>query len=377
LSGWVEIYRSPVGSPQSGAEGLIACLRAVFATFGVPEMLSSDGGPEFTASKTESFLSRWGVHHRVSSASFPQSNGRAEVAVKKAKRTLMDNVGPSGSVNNDSLLRALLQLRNTPDPDCNVSPAEVVFGRQIRDAFSFINRREKFVNPSIRPLWREAWTAKEGAMRTRLTRSQEALSAHTRDLPSLPAGSRVLVQNQRGSHPTKWDKSGIVVEVSPHDQYLVRIDGSGRLTRRNRRFLRAFTPPSSTIDRRLGHLDDNRPSALSGPSTFDPTSPPAMDIPQAPSRAPSMPEPCAPPSSNPPPAPAKSPVDPPSFDLPDSPNIDQRPMPDPPAMQPIETPITTPAPSVSPTATAARERPVRQHRSPAVYVPETGKWVRP
>ena len=55
----------------------------------------------------------------MSSAYFPQSNGRAEVAVKKAKRMLMDNVGPTGSLNNDGLMRALLQARNTPDHDCN------------------------------------------------------------------------------------------------------------------------------------------------------------------------------------------------------------------------------------------------------------------
>ncbi|KAI0212701.1 hypothetical protein LSAT2_002356 [Lamellibrachia satsuma] len=118
LSGWVDIYKTPPGTPYSGATGLIACLRQMFATFGVPEILSSDGGPEFTASETSNFLSRWGIHHRISSVAFLQSNGRAELAVKKAKRTLMDNIGPTGSLDNDGMLRAMLQLRNTPDPDC-------------------------------------------------------------------------------------------------------------------------------------------------------------------------------------------------------------------------------------------------------------------
>ena len=44
-------------------------------------------------------------------------------------------VGPTGSLNNEGLLRAILQARNTPDPDCNISPTQVVFGRPIRDAF--------------------------------------------------------------------------------------------------------------------------------------------------------------------------------------------------------------------------------------------------
>ena len=99
---------------------------------------------------TQQFFTTWGVKHRVSSAYFPQSNGRAEVAVKAAKRLLMANVSPSGDLNDDSFLRALLQLRNTPDPDCDMSPAEIVFGHPLRYAFSFVNRLSKFTNRSIR-----------------------------------------------------------------------------------------------------------------------------------------------------------------------------------------------------------------------------------
>ena len=99
----------------------------------------------------------------MSSSYFTQSNGRAEVAVKKAKRMLMDN---------DGLLRALLQARNTPDPDCNISPAEVVFGRPIRDVFPLSADAS---STTIRPAWHEAWSQKEDAMRTRMTRSTAVL----------------------------------------------------------------------------------------------------------------------------------------------------------------------------------------------------------
>ena len=135
-----------------------------------------------------------GVRDSISSVAFLQSNGRAEVAVKKAKRTRMDTICPTGSLDNDGLLRAMLQLRNTPDPDCNVSPAEVIFGRSIRDAFSFVNRCTKFENPSIRPMSRDAWSAKENAMRARFARTSETLNADLRALPQLMIGARVYVQ---------------------------------------------------------------------------------------------------------------------------------------------------------------------------------------
>jgi hypothetical protein len=247
LSGWTEVFSSPAGTTLAGAAGLIRHLRCLFATFGVPEELSSDGGPEFSAGSTEAFLKLWGVNHRVSSAYFPQSNGRAEVAVKTVKRLLMSNTGPTGSLNHDRFVRALLQLRNTPDPDCKLSPAQIIFGRPLRDSLSFVNRLEKYSNPYIHPTWRQAWEAKEEALRSRITRTTESLQAHTRPLRPLALGDKVFIQNQQGNHPTKWDRSGTVVELLGNDQYRIKVDGSGRLTLRNRRFLRSFTAVSQSI----------------------------------------------------------------------------------------------------------------------------------
>ncbi|KAK3880049.1 hypothetical protein Pcinc_001365 [Petrolisthes cinctipes] len=49
-------------------------------------------------------------------------------------------------------------------------------------------------------------------------------------------GTQVWVQNQE----TKvWDRRGVVTETLPHRQYTVKLDGSGRVTLRNRRHLRA------------------------------------------------------------------------------------------------------------------------------------------
>ena len=86
---------------------MIRLFRTNFATFGVPEEISTEGGPEFTACTAENFSRKRGAHHRVSSAYFPQSNGHFEVAVKTAKRLLMANVSPNGDLNSDSFLRAI------------------------------------------------------------------------------------------------------------------------------------------------------------------------------------------------------------------------------------------------------------------------------
>ena len=75
-------------------------------------------------------------------------------------------------------------------------------------------------------------------------KSVEQSNAHANKLPELSVGNRVFVQNHSGPHHNKWDKSGVIVECKNFDQYLVKIDGSGRVTLRNRRFLRHYTLPS-------------------------------------------------------------------------------------------------------------------------------------
>ena len=66
--------------------GLAASSMVWFSTFGVPSELSSDGGPVFSASLIKEFLEKWDVKHHISSTYYTQSNVRAEVSVKAAKK---------------------------------------------------------------------------------------------------------------------------------------------------------------------------------------------------------------------------------------------------------------------------------------------------
>ena len=92
---------------------VIRALRNWFADIGVPRILTTDGGPQFSSRRFAEFCNRWQFQHSTSSPHFPQSNGHAEAAVKALKRLIMKTT-TGGALDVDSFQRGLLEWRNTP-----------------------------------------------------------------------------------------------------------------------------------------------------------------------------------------------------------------------------------------------------------------------
>ena len=112
---------------------------------------------------------------------------------------------------------------------------------------------------------------REKALARRHAKREKDLTEHTKVLAPLSVGQVVLIQNQSGNNPLRWDRSGQVVEVLPFDQYRIKMDGTGRSSLRNRKFLRAIKPfsqsdreiiqplPSSTVDTDIGADQEPEP----------------------------------------------------------------------------------------------------------------------
>ena len=121
-----------VSRGEGGATELIRQLRETFVIYGIPDELSSDGGPEFTAEETKNFLNP-GECDIVHPVAFPHSNCRAELGVKTCKRMVTNNTDPNGELDTDRFQRAMLQYLNCPDQNTKMSPAMIAFGCVIKD----------------------------------------------------------------------------------------------------------------------------------------------------------------------------------------------------------------------------------------------------
>ena len=102
----------------------------IFAASGVPTVLRTDGGKQFTSGTLRRFLSSWEVRHEVSSPRYPRTNGHTEPAIKSVKK-LITTASSGVRLDEELLSRGLLELRNTPRAD-SISPAHVLFGHPIR-----------------------------------------------------------------------------------------------------------------------------------------------------------------------------------------------------------------------------------------------------
>lgn len=110
------------------AETSIKALKRIFSRYGIPKVLYSDSGTQYNNYKFIQFANEWSFRHVITSPKHHQSNGLAERHIQTLKR-MLKKVMQEGK---DKEL-ALLQLRNIPIDDSGVTPAELLYGRQIRN----------------------------------------------------------------------------------------------------------------------------------------------------------------------------------------------------------------------------------------------------
>ena len=121
---------------DTSSKTVIKKLKQHFARHGIP-----DNGPQFTSEHFKNYKRKWDFEHSTSSPAYPQSNGKAESAVKTAKR-LIRKAYHSGQ---DPWL-AVLDHRNTPSQGIGASPTQRLMNRRTK---TLLPTKGSLLMPSI------------------------------------------------------------------------------------------------------------------------------------------------------------------------------------------------------------------------------------
>ena len=216
-------YLEVVKLPTTTSQSVIKALKSMFAHFGIPEIVVSDNGPQYSSQEFADFAKAYNFCHTTSSPHYPQSNGQAERTVKTVKKLLRDSTDPCLS---------LLSYRATPLPWCGVSPAELLMGRQIRSDLP--QTREK-----LTPQWPylSDFRARNHEFKERQKRDFDQ-QHRARELPDLPDDTAVYVTMD--GQPTT---GRIVRSANAPRSYIV--DTQSGSIRRNRSQLNAVPDTQS------------------------------------------------------------------------------------------------------------------------------------
>lgn len=106
---------------------IIQICKQQFARHGIPDVLVTENGPQFTSTQFRDFAMEFQFTHITSSPHYPLSNGRAERAVQTIK-----NLIKKATDEKRDLYTALLDLRNTPTDSVTGSPAQRLKGRRTK-----------------------------------------------------------------------------------------------------------------------------------------------------------------------------------------------------------------------------------------------------
>jgi transposase InsO family protein len=99
------------------------------AQYGVPRVVTTDRGSQFTSAAWACMAKAVGFQHVTTSAYHPQANGLVERFHRQLKAVLRARLCGTAWANH--LAWVMLGLRAAPKEDSNVSPAEVIFGRKL------------------------------------------------------------------------------------------------------------------------------------------------------------------------------------------------------------------------------------------------------
>ena len=175
--------------------------KSIFARYGIPEVVVSDNGPQYSSAIFRDFSKDYEFDHVINSPKYHQANGEAERTVKTTKQLLEKNSDP---------YLAMLAYHSTPLEN-GYSPSQLLMGRKLQTPLPTTPKQLKPSVPKERVVReKESW---------RNEISVTSIVAIKQELQPLQPGDTVWTPENK--------LNGIIVEESNPRSYTVRVqDGT-------------------------------------------------------------------------------------------------------------------------------------------------------
>lgn len=128
------------------SQSVVKALIKFFSTFGLPKIVQTDQGTNFLSGIFEQVLQSLSINHRISSAYHPESQGALERWHQTFKSVLRKYCLETGRDWDDGVPLALFAVRETVQESLGFSPAELVFGHEVRGPLKVL--KEQFLSES-------------------------------------------------------------------------------------------------------------------------------------------------------------------------------------------------------------------------------------
>ena len=221
-------------------------LRSIFTLFGYPVTITADNGRQFISQEFFSYCKEKGIIVNNTIPYWPQMNG----LVERQNRTLMARIRKSVAEDRDwklDLEDYLIMYRSTPQETTGKSPAELMFGRNIRDKLPCLSKLlNKFDDEEVRDKDREMKDKGK-------TFADKKLKAQETDIQ---VGDQVILKNLRKLNKLEMNYESEYFEVMTlkGSDTIVKGKISGKILRRKIAHLKKI--PKNLIETNLNKSED-------------------------------------------------------------------------------------------------------------------------
>lgn len=209
---------------------VINTMRQIFSRHGIPEIITSDCGSQFTSQEFQDFCTNWDIKHVTSSPYYQKANGLAERGVQTVKR-----LWKKGADHHLSLL----DYNTTPMEGYNTSPAQLLMGRRLRNNLPTVQEQ-------LKPQPVDANQIARSFIKQKATQAYYHDRTATKPLNPLVEGQEVRVSPLPGQQ--KWFAAVVDHQHKNPRSYIV--DTGTKRYRRNRQHIRVSTEKANRYSHR-------------------------------------------------------------------------------------------------------------------------------